>query len=475
MNISRDAGRILIVGAGPTGIGAAYRLKKLGYTNFRVIEASSTAGGLASSYTDDKGFTWDIGGHVQFSHYDYFDEAMDVALGKDGWLHHERESWVWMAERFVPYPFQNNLRYLPPELIAKATRGLATRPPRTPSPTQDFGTWVLQTFGEGIRDIFMAPYNYKVWAFPLERLWAGWVGERVAVVDLARALDNIFLERDDLSWGPNNTFRFPKFGGTGSVWRALAKHLGDECFQFNTRVQTIDWKNKVVTTDGGEKLPYDQLLTTMPLDALAKTLSPAIDAVSDASPKLLRSHSHIIGVGLKGEMPKKLAKKCWMYFPEDNCPFYRVTVFNHYSPNNVPEPETGKYWSLMTETSESTVKAVDRERLVEETIRGLLNTGLITSRDQVVTTWRYTAEHGYPTPSLERNELLKKIQPPLEKAGVSSRGRFGAWLYEVSNQDHSFMQGVEWVNSVLLDVPEVTVRFAETANAMWGKTGRYQP
>ncbi len=63
-------------------------------------------------------------------------------------------------------------------LVATAVRGLATRPPRTPSPTQDFGSWVLQTFGEEIRDIFMAPYNFKVWAFPLERLWAGWVGER---------------------------------------------------------------------------------------------------------------------------------------------------------------------------------------------------------------------------------------------------------------------------------------------------------
>ena len=471
----KDQGRILIIGAGPTGIGAAYRLKRLGYTNFRVIEASSTPGGLAASYLDDKGFTWDVGGHVQFSHYDYFDEAMDVALGKDGWLQHERESWVWMADRFVPYPFQNNLRYLPKELIAKAARGLATRPPRTPHPNQDFGTWVLQTFGEGIRDIFMAPYNFKVWAYPLERLWAGWVGERVAVVDLARSLDNVFLERDELSWGPNNLFRFPKFGGTGAVWRALAKDLGDEYFQFNTKVQSIDWRNKTLITEGGEKLPYDYVLSTMPLDVLAKALSPTIDAVLEAAPKLLRSHSHIIGVGLTGEMPQKLAKKCWMYFPEDNCPFYRVTVFSHYSPNNVPEPETGKYWSLMTETSESDVKPVDRERLVEETIRGLLNTGLIKSRDQVVTTWRYTAEHGYPTPSLERNELLKKISAGLAKTGIASRGRFGAWIYEVSNQDHSFMQGVEWVNAALLDVPEITVRFAETANAMWGKTGRSRP
>jgi protoporphyrinogen oxidase len=124
----------------------------------------------------------------------------------------------------------------------------------------------------------------------------------------------------------------------------------------------------------------------------------------------------------------------------------------------------------MAEISESSVKHVNRETLVEDTISGMLNTGLISSRDQVVSKWTYTAEHGYPTPSLERNQLLKQIEPALAKAGVGSRGRFGAWRYEVSNQDHSFMQGVEWVNHALLDVPETTVRFTETANAMWGKT-----
>jgi hypothetical protein len=98
-----------------------------------------------------------------------------------------------------------------------------------------------------------------------------------------------------------------------------------------------------------------------------------------------------------------------------------------------------------------------------------LNTGLIHDRSQIVSQWSYVAEHGYPTPSLQRNALLSKIEPELKKAGVGSRGRFGAWKYEVSNQDHSFMQGVEWVNSVLFDVPELTVRFPDTANAMWGR------
>jgi protoporphyrinogen oxidase len=463
-----DAGRILIVGAGPTGIGAAYRLKALGYENFLVVDALSAAGGLASSYVDDKGFTWDVGGHVQFSHYSYFDQAMTDALGADGWLHHERESWVWIANRFVPYPFQNNLRHLPAEMIAKAIRGLINRPPARPMANLDFGSWIDQNMGAGLKEIFMAPYNFKVWAYPVEQLWAGWVGERVALVDQTRVLENIFLERDDLSWGPNNTFHFPLKGGTGAIWRALADRIGSQHFRFNTSATAIDWQKKTLATADGEVLSYDTILSTMPLDTLGAIMTPKVDAVGEAANQLLYSHSHIVGIGLEGEMPEKLAKKCWMYFPEDDCPFYRVTVFSHYSPNNVPEPESGRYWSLMTETSESPLKPVDRAKLIEQTIDGLLNTGLITSREQVVSKWYHVAEHGYPTPSMTRNGLLDTIEKALRPTGIVSRGRFGAWRYEVSNQDHSFMQGVEWVNSALLDVPELTVRFPNTANAMWG-------
>src|SRR5439155_340516 len=67
---------LLIVGAGPTGLGAAWRLTASGETNWLLCEAAADAGGLAGSVVDDHGFTWDLGGHVQFSHYDYFDDLM---------------------------------------------------------------------------------------------------------------------------------------------------------------------------------------------------------------------------------------------------------------------------------------------------------------------------------------------------------------------------------------------------------------
>ena len=69
--------KIVIIGAGPTGLGAAYRLKEMGYTNFMMYDRLDHLGGLASSYTDSAGFTWDVGGHVMFSHYEYYDRVFD--------------------------------------------------------------------------------------------------------------------------------------------------------------------------------------------------------------------------------------------------------------------------------------------------------------------------------------------------------------------------------------------------------------
>ena len=72
---------VLILGAGPTGLGAAWRLEESGRKDWLLLEGASQAGGLAASFVDKQGFTWDIGGHVQFSHYEYFDRAMDDFLG----------------------------------------------------------------------------------------------------------------------------------------------------------------------------------------------------------------------------------------------------------------------------------------------------------------------------------------------------------------------------------------------------------
>ena len=454
--------RVVIFGAGPTGLGAAYRLKEHGHTNFHIYDRAGQVGGLATSHQDEQGFVWDIGGHVQFSHYRYFDDLMDRALGAN-WLDHERESWVWIEGRFVPYPFQNNLRYLRPETRWRCLQGLIClyKQPFCGKP-KNFREWIDATFGDGLADVFMVPYNFKVWAYPAEEMDYNWIGERVAVTDLERVLDNVLHDRDDLSWGPNNTFRFPLRGGTGAVWESVANLIGRETISLQKEVASVDPDAKTVTFTDGTKDTYDVLISTLPIDRLTDLCD--WKSLHGTASKLRYSSSNIIGVGLSGKPPDALKKKCWMYFPEANCPFYRVTVFSNYSPNNVPD--ITRQWSLMAEVSESHHKPVDQERLVEDVIEGMFATNLIHKQHDVLSTWTYRAHYGYPTPSLGRDEALNALHSELEKQGIFSRGRFGGWKYEISNQDHSLMQGVELVDKLLHGVPEVTYWFPGTANNM---------
>src|SRR6266576_5810788 len=90
--------KVVIIGAGPTGLGAAYRLHELGYDNWILYEKSEGVGGHSTSHVDGNGFVWDEGGHVIFSHYPYFDKLIDTMLGKE--VHERiRESWIVKEDR----------------------------------------------------------------------------------------------------------------------------------------------------------------------------------------------------------------------------------------------------------------------------------------------------------------------------------------------------------------------------------------
>ncbi|MFW6256274.1 MAG: protoporphyrinogen/coproporphyrinogen oxidase [Candidatus Sumerlaeota bacterium] len=455
--------KIVIIGAGPAGLGAALQLEKSGHHDWEIWEADSQAGGLSRSITDDHGFVWDIGGHVQFSHYRTFDDFMNFAIGRGGWLDHQRESWIRLCVSWVPYPLQYNLHRLPKEWQLRCLRGLVQilRDPLRGKPG-DFEELIYAGMGQGLAELFMMPYNYKVWAYPPKMLSTSWIGERVALPDLERILESVIYDRDDVAWGPNSTFRFPEHGGTGAVWQALADRLPHDKLHYHRRVARIDAEGRQVESDSGDKVEYDALISTMPLDNLVKCCG--LEHLQDAADMLQCSSVHVVGVGLDGKPGADLASKCWMYFPEDNCPFFRVTVFSNYSPNNVPD--INKQWSLMAEVSQSPEKPVDESRMVEDVLQGLVNAGLIANRKSISHTFHLHVDHAYPTPGLKRDEALARLLPSLEAKGIYSRGRMGAWKYEVGNMDHSMMQGIEAANHILHGFPELTLWFPDQVNRM---------
>ena len=224
-----------MIGAGPTALGAAYRLYELSkeFTNISLInfEQSGKPGGLAASERDDQGFLWDMGGHVVFSHYEFFDRVLDRAI-KD-WNVRKRAAYAFMKgsdgkRRFIPYPVQNNIEVMDKVDQQKSLSGLeeiAANP--TKEKPANFDQWLLRSFGAGLSEVFMSKYSRKVWTVDPTEMNSVWTGERVAVPDIIKIMRKI-AEYDngasakDSAWGPNNVFRFPRCKGTGGIWQAVA-------------------------------------------------------------------------------------------------------------------------------------------------------------------------------------------------------------------------------------------------------------
>ena len=466
---SRRKVSVLILGAGPTGLGAATRLHQHDRRfapgsqepsiDWLLVDKVAEAGGLACTDKTEEGFLFDMGGHVIFSHYQYFDDLIDAAMAKAGigWNTHQRVSYVWLKGRFVAYPFQNNIAALDKEdqiaclngvIEAQLANALAKDKPA------NFDEWILRVMGQGIADIFMRPYNFKVWAVPTTEMQCDWLGERVATVDVKRAINNVIHNKEDAGWGPNAVFRFPQQGGTGAIWKAVAELLPKERQLYGAEATSIDLENRTVSFKDGSMIEFDHLVSTVPLDITLRWTGR-----EDLAQDLTYSSSHIVGIGVRGKCPH--GSKCWLYFPEDDCPFYRTTVFSNYAEGNCPAPSTtlpticlgsaeavgktapspGPYWSLMFEVSESAYKPVEQDivsiggrmypRVVLETLQGAISTGLIAPSDEIVSIYHRRLEHGYPTPSLKREFVLQKALPELRKHNVWSRGRFGSYRYVV--------------------------------------------
>ena len=439
--------RIVIVGGGPAGLGAAYQLHEQGYENFRLYERNTYAGGLAASFEDARGFVWDIGGHVQFSTYEPFNQLTATLLGPD-LLRHDRRSAIYIDGRLVPFPLQRNLRHLPDDQLHACLDGLvAARAREWPEPPVTYREWLIRKFGHQLTALFFEPYARKVWVYPTELMSCRWVPDRVADVDLASIRASIERREDDNAWGPNATFTYPRLGGAGELWRRLAARLRPH-IELEMTCSHIDMHTRRVQFQNGTSVPYDRLISTMPLDQLMQRLGwPAGMRLAQ---RLVRNSVSVYGIGIKGRIPPWLAGYMWIYFPAADVPLYRATLLSKLSPQNVPSEE---YWSLLIESADMNGQAGSRHGL-DRILTALTDLGILGPEAPVVGTWTYRTEYGYPVPSLDRDAILRQLLADLEAHDIYSRGRFGLWRYEVSNQDHTFMQGVEVVNHILHGAPE---------------------
>uniref|UniRef100_A0A7E4ZRL3 Amino_oxidase domain-containing protein n=1 Tax=Panagrellus redivivus TaxID=6233 RepID=A0A7E4ZRL3_PANRE len=447
--------RVVVIGAGPTAMGAVHRLFEASKDDpsieVTIIEREPYPGGLASTVTDTNGFSWDLGIHVTgATRFPEFVQLLQEAVPE--WHCLERIVKADMSHvlkidkqpeaNYVPYPVQSSVPYFPEPLRSNCLRELEGRVDTdlTPDDFESFEEFTKHFFGKSLQEVFIRPYNRKVWTVSLSEMNTEWVNGRVPQVDIDALRNRCLLSTEELrkydSVRGINFFRYPADCiGMGELWRRIATRYPANWFQLNTEVTDIDAEQKIisyksVSTGKSEKMEYDYVISTMPLTILGKITGLCNDL------KLRHSKVALVGIGLKFPQSDFAQQLSWAYFPRPDIVFYRCTVISNFSPLLVPDAK--KYWSVLCEIGLDVDDVVNTGDLAERTTEGLLETGIIPSAEQITNVWTRILDYGYPIPTTNRKTELARATEALEKHDIYSRGRFGAWKYETSNQDCSF-------------------------------------
>jgi protoporphyrinogen oxidase len=458
---------IVILGAGPTGLGAAWRIASASGASvrFALIDEGGGPGGRATSHTTPEGFTFDHGGHVFFPHAEYSAYISLVLELVPAWHESVPARGVWIDGRLIPTPVQRNIHRLPLMQFASSLWGLwklkqgLSRGAKNGHGARETNLleYLEAQFGPQLTRHVMRPLNQKMWSHAPENLCSSWATFRsgskeknIPEVVIGNVLRNFVLRQDEPGWTNATRVRYPREGGVGAIWDALYSRLPRARCHMGVRALSIDPRKKRISLSNGSVFGYEKLITSIPLDSLLTLLTEEPELSAQAS-RFKRTAVQINGFGIEGNIPSQLEGVHAFNVPSLQIPFWRVNFPGNFSPGNVP-PNT---WSVLCEASFSG-ESVAKILTGEDTERHLRRMNVIPQNARILSTWSRHLTHGYPVPFAGRDRLLAEIQPRLEALDIYSRGRFGGWKYEVSNQDHAFMQGMEVVDRILSGQPEKT-------------------
>ena len=233
--------------------------------------------------------------------------------------------------------------------------------------------------------------------------------------------------------GYNPTFLYPKQGGIDVIARALTERGGD--IRLGQVVRRIDLVARRVVLEGGEALAYERLISTLPLDALLGLVAPAPVAIPREAAGRLRA-VRVINVNL-GVDRERILPAHWVYFPEPEFPFYRVGSPTNYSDAVAPRGCS----SLYVEVARRRDEVVDRPTLRDEVLEALQHAGILRAADRILVEEMRILDPAYVLYDHYRIQVLPRILRSLERYGIVSTGRFGAWEY--GSMESALRQGRE--------------------------------
>lgn len=422
-----------ILGAGLCGLSAAYHLQRK-QADFILIEREAEAGGLARTETYD-GFSFDHSIHILYTHDSYVTGLIrdDLLAGNIG--RQARQSYCYTAGVYTEYPYQTNNYGLPPDIVVENLLGLIDAKAAAISAPLHFEDWIYRTFGLGIAERFMLPYNRRQWAWDLKEMNYDWIADRVPRPELRDVLLGA-LRPPSQKHGPNQEFWYPLEGGIEALPRAFVRKIAPERLWTGSPVTAIDCVRREVELAGGKRVRFERLISTLPLPVTVRLMRPAApEEIRGRAAALKHNTVHTVNIGFELDGAEPRNRMHWVYFPEEDTIFHRASFPGAFSPWMTPA-DCG---SVQVEISESVHRPCDRNTLVERALADLRRIGILTGRNRVRVARVVTLDPAYIIYDLKHRENTRIVRDFLNEVHVDSRGRFGEWEY--FNMDQAILSG----------------------------------
>ncbi|MBE9224360.1 NAD(P)/FAD-dependent oxidoreductase [Phormidium sp. LEGE 05292] len=436
---------VIVIGAGPAGLTAAYELMKRG-TRSIVLEQADKVGGISRTETY-KGYRFDIGGHRFFTKVDEVQHFWQEILGKE-FIKVPRMSRIYYQGKFYNYPLSlintlSNLGVAPSALILMSYLQARLKVKLNPGQeAETFEEWVTERFGERLYRMFFKTYTEKVWGIPCSKIRADWAAQRIQGMSLKGAVINALFGSQNAK-SLIKEFDYPILG-PGMMWERCQEKLETHGIPVHlntsvTRIERVGMRIKRVIARQGDRtleLNANNFISTMPVSALLRCLDPLPPKeVLQAAQSLKYRDFLIVSLIINRE---KLFPDNWIYVHSPEFKVGRIQNFKNWSPAMVPDPsKTCLGMEYFCSVGEELWQMSDADLIKlasQEAIALKIGVKPGDVEDGVVIRQR----KAYPVYDAEYRQHLQVIQDYLEAFdNLQTVGRNG--MHRYNNQDHSML------------------------------------
>ena len=441
--------RVVVIGAGPAGLTAAYVLSKQGYA-VTVLEADDVVGGISRT-AQYKGYRFDIGGHRFFTKITPVQDLWEELLASE-FISVPRLSRIHYSGTYFDYPLKpmNALRGLGLINSIRIVWSYLYAHYKPSAVEENFEQWVTNRFGRRLFEIFFKTYTEKVWGIPCTEIRAEWAAQRIQGLSLARAIitATALTKRSDKIKSLIDEFRYPRLG-PGQMWercRDRVRELGNEVLMghYATAIEcAVDPTTgarritgvRAATPEGERDFPADHVISTMPVRSLVRAIRPApASAVGHAAEGLRYRDFLTVALIVQGE---NLFPDNWIYIHTPGVQVGRIQNFNNWSRAMVPDAgRTCLGMEYFCFEGDGMWESSDAD-LIATAARELEELGLGRATD-VVDGTVIRMPKAYPIYDAEYREHLDRVRDFIDPIpNLHTVGRNG--MHKYNNQDHSML------------------------------------